>query len=204
MENLGWIHCALNAPGFIKQHEIFWDALSPHDLHVLDDHSWIALYLSVLCVSPFAAIVTPVLKELQIGIYFMEADQISQLHFLHEGFSGRAKTLSQDARNTQKVSWLYYETALQELDHADFLGAPSLSTVQTLALLSLVHRNFGQVEREHILLSVAISTAKALSMDCLGRESSMIDQVMTSPCWADRKSREMGRRLWWTLVICDW
>lgn len=135
----------------------------------------------------------------------MEAEQVTQLHFLHEGFTGRqAQTLSQGGRNTQNFSWLYYEAALQELDHADFLGKPNLSTVQTLALLSLVHRNFGQVEREHALLSVAISTAKTLGMDCLGRESPMIDQAMTSTCWNDRKSREMGRRLWWTLVICDW
>jgi hypothetical protein len=51
LETSGWIHCALNVPRFLKEHERFWNALSTRGFHVLDDHSWIALYLSVLCVS---------------------------------------------------------------------------------------------------------------------------------------------------------
>lgn len=54
LEALGWIHCALNAPDFLDQHEMFWDTLYPQHLDSLEDHSWMALYLSVLCVSCIA------------------------------------------------------------------------------------------------------------------------------------------------------
>lgn len=50
LEVLGWIHCALNARDFLDQHEKFWAALHPQHLDGLEDHSWMALYLSILCV----------------------------------------------------------------------------------------------------------------------------------------------------------
>jgi signal transduction protein with GAF and PtsI domain len=135
----------------------------------------------------------------------MDSEQISHVHFLHEGYSGpRGSVTNLGARAAQKSSFTYYEAALKELDYANFLGKPCLSTVQTLAILSLVHRSFGEVEKEYNLLSVAISTAKLLNMDRLGREHSTMDKMMISTCWVDRETREVGRRLWWTLVICDW
>jgi hypothetical protein len=48
---LGWIHCALNAPAFLLEHDRFWSALEAHDRTVLSNHTWIAVYMSVLAVS---------------------------------------------------------------------------------------------------------------------------------------------------------
>jgi hypothetical protein len=50
---LGWVHCALNAPRFLAEHDAFWSSLELNDIKVLDNHGWMSVYLSVLAVSPF-------------------------------------------------------------------------------------------------------------------------------------------------------
>lgn len=55
---LGWVHCALNAPKFLAEHEAFWNSLELDDRKGLENHGWMAVYLSVLAVSPSAPFVT--------------------------------------------------------------------------------------------------------------------------------------------------
>jgi hypothetical protein len=50
LEMLGWIHCALSPQDFLLEHDQFWSALEAHDRTVLSNHTWTALYLSVLAV----------------------------------------------------------------------------------------------------------------------------------------------------------
>jgi hypothetical protein len=52
LSTLGWVHCSLNAPRFLTEHNTFWDSLEANDRTVLNHHSWLAVYLSVLAVSP--------------------------------------------------------------------------------------------------------------------------------------------------------
>lgn len=51
LDMLGWVHCALNAPKFMEQHDSFWDALNVNRRDILSNHSWMAIYFSVLSVS---------------------------------------------------------------------------------------------------------------------------------------------------------
>lgn len=142
---------------------------------------------------------------IQIGVYFSDKNDGIELHFLHEGVLWHGNpSLSSAANEYQAVARAWYEAAFKELNHADFLGDPTVCTVQTLAVLPLIHRNLGEVEREYSLLAVAINTARALQMDLLGREGSPLPTPLIILYWKDRSNRELGRRLWWTLVICDW
>jgi hypothetical protein len=52
LSTLGWVHCSLNAPRFLTDHNTFWDSLEANDRTVLYNHGWLAVYLSVLAVSP--------------------------------------------------------------------------------------------------------------------------------------------------------
>jgi hypothetical protein len=54
---LGWIHCALNAPKFLAEHGAFWNSLELNNRTVLENHGWMAVYLSVLAVSLLILIV---------------------------------------------------------------------------------------------------------------------------------------------------
>ena len=49
---LGWVHCALNAPKFLAEHDLFWNGLESNHRKGLENHGWITVYLSVLAVSP--------------------------------------------------------------------------------------------------------------------------------------------------------
>lgn len=141
----------------------------------------------------------------QSGVYFLDESHGIELHFLHESVLWHGNpALSLEGNDFQAVSRAWYAAVFKELNYADFLGKPTLSTIQTLAILPLIHRNFGEAEREYILLAVAINAAKSLQMDLLGREGSPLPRPLINPYWKDRTNRELGRRLWWTLVICDW
>ncbi|KAH8679513.1 hypothetical protein BGZ60DRAFT_400172 [Tricladium varicosporioides] len=192
LQELGWIHCSLNAPIFLAQHDKFWDSWNAGDSTVLENHNWMALYLSILCV----------------GVYFMPPSDTAGAHFLHEGLSGsRARGYSTAIEEAQNVCRTWYEAVFKELNFADFIGKPTLPTVQTLAILNLVHRNFGESEREYVLLGVAINISRAIHMDRLGSEALYLNnsqRLQAMKIWRSRDDREIGRRLWWTLLICDW
>jgi hypothetical protein len=48
---LGWVHCALDAPSFESEHTEFWSfLLNFEDQKLLNNHSWMAIYFSVIAV----------------------------------------------------------------------------------------------------------------------------------------------------------
>jgi Centromere DNA-binding protein complex CBF3 subunit B len=204
LEYFGWVHCALNAPDFLQQHEDFWNALESEDTSVLGNHFWMALYFSLIAVSCHSEIREFTNKQ-EVGSYFMNDEDIKAIHYLHEGFSGRkGPPFVSKLGDSYSISRLWYDNVFKELNNADFLGKPDLITVQTLAVLSLLHRNFGESQKEYTLLGLAINTARLIGMDRLGVEGSAAQWTSNSPWWSDLRTRESARRLWWTLVICDW
>lgn len=102
------------------------------------------------------------------------------------------------------IARMWYEASIKELEASNPLTNANLKTVQTVAILTLAHNHFGQMEQEYILLGLAINTARALEMHLLASEDRFSQRLASHPNWSDRESRQLGRRLWWTLVICDW
>jgi hypothetical protein len=68
-----------------------------------------------------------------------------------------------------EVSQTWYESALAELNHSNFIRKSQLSTVKTVAILMMRHRNFGESHREYFLLGLAINVARTLGLDHLGK-----------------------------------
>lgn len=68
---LGWIHCAVDAPKFIEEHDAFWSGLESHNREATSNHSWIAVYMSVLAVCIPVAVKTQLqqLTEQGRGIF---------------------------------------------------------------------------------------------------------------------------------------
>lgn len=127
----------------------------------------------------------------------------SELHYLHEGFSGQQAPASA-ANGLVEVSHTWYEATLRELNRSNFFSKPQLSTVQALGILGLLHRNFGEMYREYFLLGLAINVARTLGLDHLSQEGNNVQAFGKACRWKERADRELSRRLWWTLVICDW
>lgn len=87
----------------------------------------------------------------------------------------------------------WYEAALYYLDEADFLQNIDLRVVQAITILGIVATNIGDTARHSHLWAVAVRMAQALKlgMDHEHRHETLLE-------------REVRRRLWWTLVICEW
>lgn len=87
----------------------------------------------------------------------------------------------------------WYESALLFLDRADYMKKPDVRTPQAIAILHIVFNNVGDVHRHQSMWTVAIRQAQQLGL------SSDEDNADESYC-----EQQIRRRLWWTLVICEW
>ncbi|KAL4874495.1 hypothetical protein BJY04DRAFT_203819 [Aspergillus karnatakaensis] len=155
--------------------EQFATSLEQGQFECLRNHSWLAVYLSLLVA----------------GLIFMDdAELFAQLSVT---FSSR-----------DDVGKLWYRTVLRQMELSDFIGRPSLHVVQAIAILNLCSRHLGERQRELTLTAIAISTAKSLKMHMLGNELSCPARIRKMAQWSTQPNRELGRRLWWSLVICDW
>ncbi|KAL3464901.1 hypothetical protein BJX64DRAFT_275565 [Aspergillus heterothallicus] len=181
LSQLSWLHCGVRTVQFWEEHQLFWEMMERGDLDLLKDHSWMALYLGLLAAASL----------------YISADQRPPLPQL----------LSTGADNTDPgvaMARIWSEAAMDELDASRPLAHPSLRTVQTFAILTLCHGNFGQMDREYLLLGTAIHTARCLNMHLLANEASCPPHLRQRPEWRTTEDRQLGRRLWWTLVVCDW
>lgn len=141
---------------------------------------------------------------MQVGAYFIDEDTSHELHYIHEGYSGQQGPACSTEGGLFEVARTWYETAIKELERSNFFSKPQISTVKALGILNLLHRNFGETHREYFLLGLAISVARTLGLDHLPLEGDNIQESHTPYRLSHRSDRELGRRLWWTLVICDW
>jgi hypothetical protein len=113
-----------------------------------------------------------------------------------------AETHEKDNFILQSNHW--YHATLKQLELADLLGTIDVKNVQTIAILTLCFGNFGETEREYMLIGAAINSAKFLGMHRLGTEATFAQSSRKREYWSKRADRELGRRLWWALVIYDW
>ncbi|EFX04942.1 c6 zinc finger domain containing protein [Grosmannia clavigera kw1407] len=86
----------------------------------------------------------------------------------------------------------WYDASLFCLHQADFMRRLDMRTVQAVAILGICFVNFGDKHLYESIWACAFSIAQRLGLDQPGVSA------------ADGMSQEARRRLWWTLVICDW
>jgi hypothetical protein len=88
---------------------------------------------------------------------------------------------------------------------------PSMWTVQAIAILSLCGHNVCDSDLLSSLLAVGIKMAQSLGLHSLGRRSRAIEARQS--CGEDLSGHqdvaevidiEMGKRVWWALVLEDW
>ncbi|TVY29269.1 putative transcription factor lepB [Lachnellula hyalina] len=87
----------------------------------------------------------------------------------------------------------WYDSALYFLQRADFLRRWDVRTVQATAILGIVSINVGDSKMQSVLWACAIRIAQFLNM---GNDSAHQNESLLLT--------ETRRRLWWTLVICEW
>ncbi|KIA75598.1 C6 zinc finger domain-containing protein [Aspergillus ustus] len=87
----------------------------------------------------------------------------------------------------------WYDASLFFLDEADFLRTPDLRSTQAIAILLGLAKNVGDFGIQPLLQVTGIRIAQILGMDC---EPPRVSE--------DPTTQEISRRIWWTLVICEW
>ncbi|OHE98579.1 hypothetical protein CORC01_06030 [Colletotrichum orchidophilum] len=87
----------------------------------------------------------------------------------------------------------WYKAALFCLEEADYMRTSTVRPVQAIAVLGMCFHNFGDSGLYRHLWSCAIRIARNLGLD---------GSRATNPC--SELGVEAQRRLWWTLVICEW
>ncbi|KAK8234198.1 hypothetical protein HDK77DRAFT_307169 [Phyllosticta capitalensis] len=116
---------------------------------------------------------------LSSALFFMDDTEFSHCH---------PPLFSQEAllRN-------WYDAALYFLDKGDFMQKTSIRVVQAVTILGIVATNIGDTCRHSNLWACAVRMAQQLN---LGSDHENLAQTIID--------REARRRLWWTLVICEW
>ncbi|KAK7537346.1 uncharacterized protein J3D65DRAFT_377480 [Phyllosticta citribraziliensis] len=87
----------------------------------------------------------------------------------------------------------WYDSALFFLDKGDFMQKTNVRVVQAVTILGIVATNIGDTCRHSNLWACAVRMAQQLN---LGSDHENLAQSAID--------REARRRLWWTLVICEW
>lgn len=87
----------------------------------------------------------------------------------------------------------WYDSAIFYLHRAQFLRVPDLRTVQSIAILTNVFKISGDFTLYQTMLPIAIRTAQILKIN---HEVELATR--------DVIEQEVCRRVWWTLVICEW
>ncbi|KAF4452061.1 hypothetical protein F53441_4992 [Fusarium austroafricanum] len=93
----------------------------------------------------------------------------------------------------EEISRNWYDAAIFCLNKADFLRFPNIHTVQAMAVLNMNFNNRGDAEMGHHLQASALRIAQRMRLGEVGSEGT-----------GQHLSPEGERRLWWTLVICEW
>ncbi|KAK1635664.1 hypothetical protein BDP81DRAFT_376380 [Colletotrichum phormii] len=87
----------------------------------------------------------------------------------------------------------WYKTALFCLEETDYMRTSTIRPVQAIAVLGICFHNFGDSGLYRHLWSCAIRIARNLGLD---------GSHATHP--TSELGLEAQRRLWWTLIVCEW
>ncbi|ODV89469.1 hypothetical protein CANCADRAFT_18035, partial [Tortispora caseinolytica NRRL Y-17796] len=189
-----WFHNAVHPPTFLHQHDEFFDylerrsgagdsyLLSPIDTYDSQPDTINWSRRSYLWLSVYYAL-------LSSGIYFMDEAQVLAVL----GLGASEESIS------EKLSENYFQAAQVCLFRGEFMKVPDIYSVQAIAVMTLICQNFGGFDLMYCLLNAAVFIAQKLNLHRISPEYG--DKPLSDAKFLDR---ELGRRLWYTLVVSDW
>ncbi|KAL2847022.1 hypothetical protein BJX68DRAFT_268323 [Aspergillus pseudodeflectus] len=160
-----WVHYAVEYPRFENECDSFIFAIEAGSTIETQNASWMAVYFSVL----------------SAALLMMGDDE------------GEGQVLPRGTQNRRSTSRMWYDAAIFALWRADFMRAPSIHTVQAIAVLGMCFNTWGDIELGQHMWTSAIRVAGRIGLN-----------TPYSRAAGSCLSEEAQHRLWWTLVICEW
>ncbi|KAF8998678.1 hypothetical protein BDQ17DRAFT_1283140 [Cyathus striatus] len=120
------------------------------------------------------------------------------LHLMDISLSHR---IGLDVSSARSYAKHLYSVAQVCLQYHTFLGSHCLEYLQCIILMGLYQQNCGQSGSQWALLGASIKIAQNMGLSRLGSET---ERRVYPQAWSSVVKREIGRRVWWTLVYDDW
>ncbi|KAK4057888.1 hypothetical protein OIO90_001107 [Microbotryomycetes sp. JL221] len=133
---------------------------------------------------------------------FMCILQLIQCIALHLIEPAEQAALGLQDQECSYLAYTLYSTATSALWTSDWLRRPELEWLQAVILMGVYAYN-SETDADHhwSLLGSAIKAAQNLGLSRLGAESQDKHWPLA---WSSFKRREIGRRVWYGLVVLDW
>ncbi|KAK4057475.1 hypothetical protein OIO90_001544 [Microbotryomycetes sp. JL221] len=149
-------------------------SLSPSEAARQMRPSFLAVHAMVLC----------------LALHMIESDVQDQVGFTQEEAAQLARVMFSAAQATLWAS--------------DWMTNHSLESLQCIVLMGVYQFNIDeQSDAAWSILGTAIKVAQNIGLHRLGAETEARKQLWPE-AWKSFAKREMGRRVWWALVMLDW
>jgi len=198
-----WQHCCIHPPTFNKEVDAFWDAIVHEPSSGGVSAGW--------------ASVEPTWIALLYVVMGIAVHQMDEYHAVRCGLSDgqyrwlKRESLADEPADRLVLSNAFVSAAEDALYAGSYMTRHSLWTVQAIAILSLCGHNVCDSDLLSSLLAVGIKMAQSLGLHSLGRRSRAIEKKQSQGVdlsgqmdVAEVVDVEMGKRVWWALVLEDW
>ncbi|KAJ9102966.1 hypothetical protein QFC19_004523 [Naganishia cerealis] len=179
MSELEWLFRIFHIPTFFQRLAVFNAQLPLVNPVTNDQAAFVALYAAIICTS----------------LHLMDEQTLANVGVTVSARPGYLQDLS--------------DLVEQALVKCDWAGVPRIETLQAFIIIGPYWSSFGRIEAHLGLLGTAVKIAHNLGINRLGpelRKEATYQEVLShfGARWAMASDREVGRRIWWTLVELDW
>ncbi|KAJ9094996.1 hypothetical protein QFC21_005789 [Naganishia friedmannii] len=176
---LEWLFRIFHIPTFFQRLAVFNTQLPLVNPVTNDQAAFTALYAAIICTS----------------LHLMDEQTLANVGVTVSARPGYLQDLS--------------DLVEQALVKCDWAGVPRIETLQAFIIIGPYWSSSGRIEAHLGLLGTAVKIAHNLGINRLGPElkrQATYQEVSShfGPRWVMASDREVGRRIWWTLVELDW
>lgn len=183
LDCLNFLHNALHPPSFYLEHDYFWNSNQPKKLtakydRVRGQYLWASIWYATMC----------------LGVFYADENLKSNIGF--------------DEKTIKVLPHMLLAASLECLHRGEIYKYPDIRSVQVFCVLSPCFQALAGVNMRNSLLNTVVYISQRLNLDKIDSEEQLdmikrydYGDVDSSTRFLDR---ELGRRIWWSLVCIDW
>lgn len=183
LECLNFLHCAVHPSSFYREHDFFWDSTQPKELNYKYDKNrgqylWSSIWYAILCLGTFYA---------------------------DENLKQR---LGMDKETLHIIPHMLFAASLECLHRGEVYKFPDIRSVQVFCILGPCFQAFSGINMRNCMLNTMVYISQRLNLDKIESEEklNLVQRMDYGDADASTRflDRELGRRIWWSVVNSDW